>query len=922
MHDRLSDFMRASVLGGLAACSDGRSSGCPGGARRALILRVGLVLGVLASACSPARAQPRILVTGDSWGAFSQPVWDTVIATNGFVGTTHVNTSIGGMTAAGLNTPALVSSQIIAPLLAFPTIDMVHLSIGGNDFLGAYNTALTPAQLNSLYSGVQANVQSLVDQILAVRPTIQVTIASYDYLNYIEPVLAGDTGTTALWLLQGAPSAGQLNRALFGSQKAPDFNNSVFGLEDFKTNVAVGNPRVHYSDSEGLMQLISWGFSNLDLPTPLARMNSAFGYDPIHLDQVGYAFWAQQAMLTANNNLLADTSGVATNPGSGGSVSFGNVLVGQSASQTVTATNTGQVGSRLSINFVDPASEFHTAAGTQYGFVDQWIGGVPVGAQYGYSPTARGSDSQGASIVTQKGTSTLTLQGQGVAPVSGAVTNANAGPTLVGATRTMQVDVGNVGDGNLSGAGSVSNLHGSLPGASGEFARLGSGGFELGDGQSGQFTYSYTPSARGSDSQALSAAFTNGSPDGTNQAHTRGFTISGQGVAPVSSAFDESANSAGIVLVGQVGSASVGLSNLGDGNLSGLGAATNLRGQISTGGGPFTLQGSDLFSLPDASTESFHYQFAPVQRGSTTVNLAAEFENGSADGTNQVHGRVFSLSGQAVAPVNQVTVAQAGLVRFGTATTVAVVDVQNVGDGNLSGLGSASNLHGSVGSPLGSTAFSGAGGTFDLDDGASASFQFVYAPNQRGFDNAALIVSTTNGSTNGWNQPEMVGVNLLGQSVGPNFQSTPANGSQITVFDNTHPGPPSGTDVLSIANTSTDPNGGDSTLTDLTLLGYSLTGPDAAAFSLLGFQPGQVLGSGESVDYQLTADPLLGPGRHYAFLTLFTDQGAAFGQAGQSFQFLLEARMVPEAGSLTIWSLLSAAVCWQLRRRRQAAGRV
>lgn len=880
-----------------------------------------LALLVLVAAPAPGLAQPRVLVTGDSWGAFSQPVWDGVIAANGHPTVTHVNTSIGGMTAAGLNTPALVASQLIAPLLAFPTIDMVHLSIGGNDFLATYNTALTPAQLNTIYAGVQANVQSLVNQILAVRPTVQVTIASYDYLNYIEPVLAGDAGTTALWLLQGAPSAGQLNRAIFGSQNFPDFNNSIYGLEDYKTNVAVGNPRVHYSDSEGLMQRITWGFNTLDLPTPLARMNSAFGFDPIHLDQVGYAFWAQQAMSTTYNNLLFDQSGVATSPGSGGSVAFGNVLVGQSTQQTISATNTGLPGSRLTIDFVDPGTEFRTTAGVQYGFVDQWIGGVPVPAQYTYTPTARGSDSQSTPIVTQQGTSTLSLQGQGVAPVSAPVSAGSAGPTLVGTTRTLSVEAQNVGDGNLSGAGNVSNLHGSLPAASGEFSQVTSGSLDLADGQSGQVTYSYTPTSRGNDSQGLTASFANGSPDGTNQAHARGFTISGQGVAPVSSPFDQPQNSAGIILVGQVGTATVEVTNQGDGNLSGLGAVSNLRGQISTGGGPFSLQGSDLFSLGDGATGTFDFQYTPVQRGSTTANLAADFDNGSPDGTNQAHWRPFSVSGQAVAPVQQVSVTQPMLVRFGTATEVAVVDVANVGDGNLSGLGALSNLQGTVGTTTGSAAFSGPGGAFNLPDGNSASFQFVYAPQNRGFDNAAVVIATANGSANGWNQAELVGVNLLGQSVGPNFASGPTPGSLITVFDNSHPGPPSGTNVLAISNTSTDPHGGDTTLTDLTLLGYSLTGPDATAFSLLGFNPGQVLGQGQGVSFNLASDPLLGPGRHYAFLTLFTDQGAAFGQLGESFVFVLEARMIPEPGSLVVWSLLVAAGAWQVRRARRAAGR-
>ena len=60
---------------------------------------------------------------------------------------------------------------------------------------------------------------------------------------------------------------------------------------------------------------------------------------------------------------------------------------------------------------------------------------------------------------------------------------------------------------------------------------------------------------------------------------------------------------------------------------------------------------------------------------------------------------------------------------------------------------------------------------------------------------------------------------------------------------------------FTIGNATLDPNGGNHTLTDLTLLSYKFTGANAADFSLSGFTPGEVLGKGITDDFTLAFNP-------------------------------------------------------------------
>ena len=103
---------------------------------------------------------------------------------------------------------------------------------------------------------------------------------------------------------------------------------------------------------------------------------------------------------------------------------------------------------------------------------------------------------------------------------------------------TATVTVANVGDGNLAGSGTPYNLNGSITTLNGSgfvngatppdtVSLLNSNG--AGGPTTGAYNYTFTPVVRGSSTTVVTATFSNGSSDGTNNAQTVGNTITRHG---------------------------------------------------------------------------------------------------------------------------------------------------------------------------------------------------------------------------------------------------------------------------------------------------------------------------------------------------------------------------------------------------------
>ena len=226
-----------------------------------------------------------------------------------------------------------------------------------------------------------------------------------------------------------------------------------------------------------------------------------------------------------NVNLVVDLPTLMTTPANGGTVEFGTVLVGNSAAQSISVTNTGV--DPLSGSFPSASGDFSPASTQAFGPL---AASESAQREYSYTPAQRGADNLAVTVTADGQASNLTFSGTGVAPVV-ALETVNAGLVRIGTSAEMSVRVRNFGDGNLSGLGEVSNARGNVTSAAGVIAGPG-GDYSIPDGGDETFVYTYSPTEHGTDSQPIQIVTENGSPSGENSATQLNRQLTGTGVGP------------------------------------------------------------------------------------------------------------------------------------------------------------------------------------------------------------------------------------------------------------------------------------------------------------------------------------------------------------------------------------------------------
>jgi lysophospholipase L1-like esterase len=245
-----------------------------------------VVAAVLCIAVSAHGATPKILLVGDSWaaGESDHESFEQALAAKGLTQWSAKGniTGIGGSAAVQWATPAYLQ-LITDELAANPSITIVHISMGGNDFLGFVNALRTREELDAKYQTIVADINTVVDHALSQRPDIQVGISSYDYL------------TVPL-------GYGMLPQAV--NQELLIFGQAVREYADSKD-------RCVYLNNWGLMQHtfgIYGVFDPRELPAPggppnyepfaggdVAYVGVAMN-DPIHLSAAGYLVLADNCL--------------------------------------------------------------------------------------------------------------------------------------------------------------------------------------------------------------------------------------------------------------------------------------------------------------------------------------------------------------------------------------------------------------------------------------------------------------------------------------------------------------------------------------------------------------------------------------------------------------------------------------------------
>lgn len=264
----------------------------------------------------------RVMLLGDSWAMFMTVFrsFDQALEARGLADTRILPLNYPGTKASEWN--GWLGRFVIAFYLARnPSVDVVVMTLGGNDLLDGYSTRLTDAEKDKLFDGIRHSLEGLVSFILSRRSDLRVVICGYDYPNYVESVEYNLFDVyRRQWEDAGRPTPNQANDA-------------VVRLGRIQQAIADKHRRVEFVNNFGLMQW-TFGYPNRgiapesgpypadrleeaappggypDLPSPPGAMLQVwFFLDAIHLSPEGYALVAGNVVDRCLADLLTGTTG-------------------------------------------------------------------------------------------------------------------------------------------------------------------------------------------------------------------------------------------------------------------------------------------------------------------------------------------------------------------------------------------------------------------------------------------------------------------------------------------------------------------------------------------------------------------------------------------------------------------------------------
>lgn len=139
----------------------------------------------LIAANAASATEPRILLVGDSWAWFMwiNNSFQQALGERGIdVGVEGLYTTVPGSEARQWVDEKFLQ-QVTAQLEAHPGIDVVHLSIGGNDFLRRWQPDMTREEETAVFTEIMADTETVIRHILDARPDVRVALSDYDYIN-------------------------------------------------------------------------------------------------------------------------------------------------------------------------------------------------------------------------------------------------------------------------------------------------------------------------------------------------------------------------------------------------------------------------------------------------------------------------------------------------------------------------------------------------------------------------------------------------------------------------------------------------------------------------------------------------------------------------------------------------------------------
>lgn len=419
-----------------------------------------IVFGVLLISTSTGNAQVNLIVgnaNGDVWirnGSNLEPIAQAggygnvssiVTLPNGnIVVANHSpgydNSTIWVRTSA-LN-PVIMSTPgiVVWDQLALPNGNLISAISGPGNVELRRGSDLAQLALKGVYgydfsllrNGNIISMEASASRVWIYTPSLD-TVSSLSGFSSVTAITALANGNFAIgsttgnmWIMTPSFEMVAFGTGFGGS--GANFLSQIVGLSNGNVAIFGGGGQMWIRDARlnPIVHQANYGYVSSAVALPNGAFATAGGGDlgevkivsangSVQAYGAGYGSINEQALATTpwSGFFLAPVpQQLATNPGNGGTLAFGNVRVGASSgSLSLTVDNTGDDDTTLTGTFPTPTSEFSRSGSSSFS--------VTIGTSsrpYSFAPTDHGFESQNITVTSNGGSSMITLTGTGVGP--------------------------------------------------------------------------------------------------------------------------------------------------------------------------------------------------------------------------------------------------------------------------------------------------------------------------------------------------------------------------------------------------------------------------------------------------------------------------------------------------------------------------